>query len=138
MATLNYFLDDVKEYIKTLGYSNIFVDFIDESLEHSISLVSLPGDLAGMQYHSKVQFEVHVINKQRKQARIDANNIFKRMQNKEGHLVEQPQPVYFLGIQSVNSGPYLYKTTKNGGSDFLMLFESNIRRPDLTGSTKNT
>lgn len=142
---ITYYLDDIADYLEANGIHNINVDHNDESQESGVSIVSLPGEQAAQQYHSNIEFNVFVHDKRRQQARLTAEKIYRLLHNKTGKLVADPgyidnvytEAVKFLNLSATSSGPSYYKTTDNGATSFIMIFNSNIIRPDLTGSTKS-
>jgi hypothetical protein len=134
---MNYYIDDICDYLEIQGYTNVKANFTEPTDKACIAVNALRGDLQPNQLHGEVNFEVRIVNKNRRQAQLLSESLLALLQNRRGKLVVVGSPVFFLHIQTPQSTAEFVGVNKQNASEFIILFWSNIRMPDLNIPQKN-
>jgi hypothetical protein len=130
---MNYFLDDIADYLESQGITDVTVNYYQKDLPNQVCLLSTGGNLKADQSHSQVTWQILVTSTKtnRNLAQTKSRQILEILQNKYGKLVENPNAVHFFKILAT-SEPSFLSLTSNGLSEFTTLYSANIREPDLT------
>lgn len=131
---MNYFLNDLRDWLILEGEepNNISIDYYLPNVPNQIFLTGTGGQIEAGQKHSSISFQIMVTSSatNRQSAQIKSKQIYYKLQNKIGKLVNDANAVHFLGILA-NGEPSLLNTTSNGLQQYTTLYTSNIREPDI-------
>ena len=137
MAQLNYFIDDICDFLEAQGFTNVNAEYSESVPRGQISVTSTPGgSLAPGQFIGSVFFQIITTDQSRKQALKTARAVQVSLQNKKGYITATGVPVWFGGIFAQSTEPTFFGLNKNRASEFIQIYYSNIKRPDLTSTLK--
>lgn len=135
----NYYLDDIADFLSTKGFPGATIDYYQPLQKDQICLLSLASEpIGGDQFHVRVNWQILVTSsdKQMDSARKRSYEIMKLLQDVQGMITKEGEPVLFYKIQ-VESMPYFLGLNQNKIPEFTTLFSANIRIPNNNSIYQN-